>query len=76
MLLKQSWPQEGRADSPGIAVLVVIDDEEEVDVGRLIVVVEVEDLEPLVVITEEEDLVVEELVLEERDVIEELQFPH
>jgi hypothetical protein len=57
-------------------VLVVIDDEEELNVGRLVVVVEVEDLEPLVVITAEDDLDVEELVLEERDVIEELQFPH
>jgi hypothetical protein len=57
-------------------VLVVIDDEEELNVGRLVVVVEVEDLEPLVEITEEDDLDVEELVLEERDVIEELQFPH
>jgi hypothetical protein len=37
MLLKHSWPQVGKADSPGTAVPVVAthDDEEEVDVKEV-----------------------------------------
>lgn len=79
MLLKQSWPQVGKADSPGTAVPVVAthDDEEEVDVKE-VKVFETDDEEVGVKwdvvfeIDADEVEVEEELVVESDDGIEAL----
>lgn len=54
-MLKQSWPQEGRAATPVIVELLVVDDAE-VDVGRLVVVVGGVVDEPLDAVTEDNEV--------------------
>ena len=80
-MLKQSWPQEGKAASPGIEVLGGSDDEVVV-VGPLVIIAEDEDVEllvvigPLVVTMEDKDRAVEDVVVEELVAIGGLQVPH
>jgi hypothetical protein len=57
-----------------IVELPVVDDAE-VDVGRLVVIIDDVDVEPLVAVTEDNE-VNEEIVVKEGDVAEELQSPH